>query len=115
MLPWRRGWLWTSWYPLSYYQLMGTASLICVTTGRAIRCSVKTGITHIKIVRVVHGQTVLMNHIRVDSMIRQATLGCIPRWEIGSSIVDGILRIKQVAPRKSKLLAGFLPCVDARV
>lgn len=70
------------------------------------------GGTNIEIVRVVHSQPVLVQHISVDGMVRYPTLSRIPLREIRSSIVNGVLRIQQVTARKAKMLSILLARTD---
>lgn len=60
----------------------------------------------VEVVRVVHGQPVLVDHVRVDRVVGDAALVGVPVVLEGRLVVDGVLGVQEVAPGEALLVAG---------
>lgn len=70
----------------------------------------------VEVVRVVLGQAVLVDEVRVDGVVGDAALGCVPGGDlVGCVVVDGVFGVEKIAPRETELLACFLAWVEDEV
>ena len=62
-----------------------------------------------EVVGIIHSQAILMDDIRVHSVIRDASTSGIIGICVRSSIMDSILGIEQISSRQSEFLPWRLP------
>lgn len=64
----------------------------------------------VEVVRVVHGQPVLVPHVRVDRVVGEPALRAVPRVLVRGLVVDGVPGVEQVAAREALLVACCCCC-----
>ncbi|KAF5121944.1 hypothetical protein E5D57_012416 [Metarhizium anisopliae] len=60
----------------------------------------------VEVVRIVHGQPVLVPHVRVDRVVGEPALRAVPGVLVRGLVVDGVPGVEQVAAREALLVAG---------